>query len=94
MSTADIPAIKTWHVRIDISEHGAVTHATAHLETGAGTDLTGSGEARRNPDDPGVPEIGDELATARALSHLAHILLGTAADDLSEVLHNRVRLDE
>ncbi len=84
---------KTWHVRIDISEYDGRTHAIARLDTGAGTDLHGSGEAHVNPRDPDVPEIGDELAVARALSQLGHLLLDTAADDLSRVVHTKVHLD-
>ena len=49
--------------------------------------------ARLNPHDPDVPEIGDELAAARALSDLAHVLLEAAADDLSGVLLKPVRLE-
>jgi hypothetical protein len=88
------PVGKTWHVRVDLEEYEGRTHAVAHLDTGAATDLTGTGQAYLNPRDPDVPEIGDELAAARALSHLAHVLLDTAADDLSQVLHSRVRLEE
>jgi hypothetical protein len=94
MSTANTPVSKTWHVRIDIGEHEGTTHAIAHLETGAATDLRGVGEAHLNPQDPHVPEIGDELAAARALSRLAHTLLETAAGDLSQVLHARTRLEQ
>lgn len=94
MSTPAAPVARTWHVRIDLGEHGRGTHAIAHLETGAGTDLSGRGEAHTNPADPLVPEIGDELAAARALSDLAHQLLDSAAADLSAVLHRQVRVEE
>ena len=94
MSGGPPTGAQTWHVRIDIGENDGETHATAHLETGAGTHLTGHGQARLNPADTDVPEIGDELAAARALSQLAHVLLETAAADIGEVLHTRVRLDE
>ena len=91
MST-DVPATKSWTVQIDIGEHDGTTRATAHLRTGDRTSLTGTGTARLNPADPNVPEIGDELATARALSQLAHALLEAAADDISGVLHKPVDL--
>jgi hypothetical protein len=94
MSTAETLNSKTWHVRIDIGEQDGATHAIAHLDTGAGTDLRGVGEARKNPKDPAVPEIGDELAAARALSHLGHALLEAAADDISQVLRTRVRIEQ
>lgn len=88
----DVPVSKSWTVRIDIGEHDGTTRATAHLRTGDRTALTGTGSARLNPADPNVPEIGDELATARALSQLAHALLEAAADDISRVLHRPVEL--
>ena len=44
--------------------------------------LIGHGTARRNPHDSNVPVIGDELAAARALSSLSHLLLETAVDKL------------
>lgn len=91
MST-DVPVSKSWTVQIDIGEHDGTTRATAHLRTGDRTSLTGTGTARLNPADPNVPEIGDELATARALSQLAHALLEAAADDISGVLHKPVDL--
>lgn len=91
MST-DVPVTKSWTVQIDIGEHDGTTRATAHLRTGDRTSLTGTGTARLNPVDSDVPEIGDELATARALSQLAHALLEAAADDISGVLHKPVDL--
>ena len=92
MSAHDVPVTKTWTVQIDIGEHDGTTRATAHLRTGDTTSLTGTGSARLNPADPNVPEIGDELAAARALSQLAHVLLEAAADDISGVLHKPVDL--
>jgi hypothetical protein len=94
MSAATTPASKTWRVRIDIGEHDGQTHAIARLDTGAGTKLRGVGEARLNPRDADVPEIGDELAAARALSHLAHALLDAAAADITQVLQSQVRLEQ
>jgi hypothetical protein len=49
------------------------TNATARLAI-EGDELTGMGIARRNPDDPDRPMIGDELAIARALLVLAREL--------------------
>lgn len=59
------------------------TEARATLEL-KGSRFTGVGRARRNPSDPSVPVVGEELATARALSDLAHHLVETAAETLSE----------
>jgi hypothetical protein len=83
---------KTWTVQIDIGEHEGMTRAIAQLHTGDRTSLSGTGTAKVNPADPDVPEIGDELAAARALSQLAHVLLDAAADDISGVLHKDVQL--
>jgi hypothetical protein len=75
---------KTWHVEIFISEEGDTTHARAVLKTGEASELSASGLARRNPHDAGVAEIGDELASARALNHLAGHLLRVVREDIGE----------
>ena len=75
---------KEWSVRIYISEHEGDTRALARLDTGAGTNLTGTGLARLSPQDHDVPEIGDELAAARALADLSARLLRTADDDVEQ----------
>jgi hypothetical protein len=61
---------RTWTVEIVISEHDEerLTRAEARLHSGVRPPLRGEGEARRSPADREVPEIGDELATARALA--------------------------
>jgi hypothetical protein len=43
-------------------------------------DFIARGRARRNPRDPNVPVVGEELAAARALSDLSHQLLHAAAE--------------
>ncbi|XVQ90025.1 DUF1876 domain-containing protein [Microbispora siamensis] len=75
---------KRWTVQIYISEHGDDTFAKAVLTTRDGH-LAGAGHARRNPVDPSVPEIGDELATARALADLADKLLVITSRDIAQV---------
>jgi hypothetical protein len=82
---------KEWTVAVLLSEDGDVTRAEAVLHTGVREELRGHGAARRNPADPLVPEIGDELATARALSDLAHKLLDVAARDIEDVEHRQRR---
>ena len=94
MTASDPLVSKSWSVQIDLGEHEGTTRAVARLHTGDRTSLTGTGSARLNPADPNVPEIGDELAAARALSQLAHALLEAAADDISGVLHQPVDLTE
>jgi hypothetical protein len=90
---------RTWYVRIDLFETPDVpvgehrtTSAHAVLSTGAGTRMSGTGRARRRPGEPDVPEIGDELAVARALHELADRLLDASSADISEIEHHEVHL--
>lgn len=86
-------ATKHWTVDIYIDEHDDdSTRAEARLHTRDAGQLAGVGFARRNPHDVNVPEIGDELATARALSDLAQRLLRTTSEDIEDVTHKPVRL--
>ncbi len=75
--------VKKWTVQVDIDEHEDRTRAVARLHAGDQT-LAGTGLARLNPTDRDVPEIGDELAVARALSELSHQLLDIAARDIEQ----------
>jgi hypothetical protein len=70
-------------ITLHFSEDDDHTDARAVL-TLRGATFTGWGRARRNPSDPNVPMVGEELATARALSDLAHKLLDGAAEGISE----------
>lgn len=85
---------RTWTVEITISEHDEErrTYADARLHSGALPELRGKGEARRSPSDLEVPEIGDELATARALADLAYQLLDATAGDIEQFTHQPVHL--
>jgi hypothetical protein len=69
---------RVWTVEVVLTEDEKRTRADAQLQAGRRT-LHGRGRARRNPVDPNVPAIGDELATARALSDLTHQLAHVAA---------------
>jgi hypothetical protein len=82
-------AHKTWTVAVTIDEHDNRTRAKAQL-TWRGRHLVGVGSARLNPTDYDVPEIGDELAAARALSDLGHQLLDLTASDIEAVTHEPV----
>lgn len=79
-------AMKRWSIAIDIDEHEGRTRAVARLDAGA-TELTGTGLARCSPDDRDVPQIGDELAVARALSELSHRLVDATAADIEQITH-------
>ncbi|MFZ5870624.1 MAG: dsRBD fold-containing protein [Actinomycetota bacterium] len=85
-------AIQTWKVEIHLFDHDDSTSADAVLTTHTGTRIHGHGRARRNPSDADVPEIGEELAAARALRHLADRLLETASADISQIEHTEVHL--
>ncbi|MFF1529503.1 dsRBD fold-containing protein [Cellulomonas sp. NPDC058312] len=90
---------RTWDVRIDLFETSdapgsdrRTTTAHAILSSGATTRMSGTGRARRRPGEPDVPEIGDELAAARALRELADRLLDASSTDISEIEHREVHL--
>ena len=85
-------ATQTWRAVVHIFDHGDSTTADAALTTHAGNTLHGRGRARRNPADPDVPEIGEEVAVARALRDLADKVLATASEDISEIEHHEVHL--
>lgn len=75
--------VKTWRVTVHVFEHGAETAAHAVLIADSGIPLASRGTAHRNPADPDVPEIGDEVAVARALRELADSLMATATADMA-----------
>jgi hypothetical protein len=77
-------AMKTWTVHVEIDQHEDRTRAVARLDAGGAQSLTGTGLARLNPVDRDVPSIGDELAVARALSELSHLLLDVTARDIEQ----------
>lgn len=81
---------REWAIGVCVDEHDDHTRATAWL-VGDARDLSGVGVARRNPIDRDVPEIGDELAVARALHDLAEKLLKATAGDIEDVTHEHVR---
>lgn len=84
-------ATKRWTVAVEIDEHDGRTRATARLTAGT-AELTGVGTARCSPEDQDVPQIGDELAVARALSELSHHLLDATAADIERITHEPAHL--
>lgn len=74
--------VREWQVRVSIFESGDDTSATVVLLADAPEHLSARGEARRSTDDTSVPEIGDEVAVARALRHLADKLMEAAETDI------------
>jgi hypothetical protein len=83
---------KRWTVDIYVDENDGHTYAEARLHTGVDTHMIGIGRARLNPADRDIPEIGDELAAARALSDLAQRLLIAAARDIEGASDEKVHL--
>ena len=89
---------ETWNVAIylfdadDDPTHGATTKAHAILTTSTGATLDGYGRAQFSAYDLDVPEVGTELAAARALRHLADRLLQASSDDLEDLEAHSIRL--
>src|SRR5450631_4231179 len=79
------PHVREWQVRVSIFESGDDTRANVVLLTEAPTHLTAGGQSHRGVGDTSMPEIGDEVAVARALRHRTDQLLDTAAQDLEAV---------
>ncbi|MFI7061747.1 DUF1876 domain-containing protein [Kribbella sp. NPDC050124] len=79
-------------VLIDEQEDARVTRAEVRLRTDGEAEFVGRGTAHRHPDDSEVARIGDELATARALSNLSHELIQAAASQIEQITHKNVHL--
>ncbi len=77
-------ATKHWSVQLWLDEERGTTTAHAELHT-SDNRMVGTGSARCRPTDVDVPEIGDELAAARALADLAHQLSDAAASDIRDI---------
>jgi hypothetical protein len=84
--------VKRWRVEIFLGEDDGRTYAEARLITEIGDRLVGVGRAHVAPDDYDIPEIGDEIAVARALSDLGARLLDTASQDIEQVPSEHVHL--
>jgi hypothetical protein len=90
----------SWTVEILLYEEDDHTSARATLGAGAGAGagteqrrtVAGAGRATRNPADPSVPEIGEEIAAARALRDLADRLLQAASADITRTTRAEVHL--
>jgi hypothetical protein len=79
------PHVRDWTVRIALFEEGDKTLARAVLDSTSTTPLEATGHSVRGSDDDPVPEIGDEVAVARALHRLANRLLDVATDDIAQM---------
>ena len=79
----EVGHVREWNVRVSIFESGDETSANVVLIADSPEPLSARGTAHRSSHDLGVPEIGDEVAVARALRHLADKLMETAETDVS-----------
>ncbi len=82
---------QNWRVEISFTEDEARTRADAVLEL-ASQRYHGFGQAKRAPQDPNVPLIGQDLAAARALSDLSHKLIEAAAERIESFEGHPVKL--
>lgn len=80
-----------WLVEIEFSEDEIHTHASARAQIREDTVST-TGDAYRNPKDPGAPMIGEEIAAARALIALGSDLLHAASARIEQSTHHPVHL--
>lgn len=77
------------HVKINVDKHDDHTRATARLRW-RDVDLVGIGDADIDPDDQYPKRVGEELAVARALTHLTRQLFVTTAGDITSVTGEEV----
>jgi hypothetical protein len=80
-----------WSVTMTFTEEDERTRADAILEL-ASARFHGYGQAKRAPEDPNVPVVGQDLAAARALSDLSHQLLNAAAERIEAFEGHPVKL--
>ncbi len=79
---AAAPTAHQWTVRISLFE-GEDTTARAVLVADPLEGIRATGVSHRRAQDPPQPRIGDEVAVARALRHLADQLLEKATSDIA-----------
>ncbi|MEU1299775.1 DUF1876 domain-containing protein [Streptomyces shenzhenensis] len=77
----------TWRIELDIEQTDDESKATASIRLPDSTRLSSHGKSRRHPDDPVRTQVGEELATARALNGLAQRILRKAAHEIEQSTH-------
>ncbi len=65
--------VHPWKLTFECRETEDWCEMLLHLDTGDRS-LSGHGRSKRNPVDPSVPQVGEELAAARAMHDLANQL--------------------
>jgi hypothetical protein len=86
-ASTDAAGARGWSVQLRFEEDEARTRVLVTLTVGSRT-LPAHGIARRNPLDPNLPRVGEDLAVSRALSQLAHELLSDAVASLEATTHS------
>ena len=76
----------SWKLTFEVLEDSDHCETVVHLQAGDRA-LSGRGRSRRNPSDPLVPQIGEELAAARALHDLANHLTEDAWREIEGFSH-------
>jgi hypothetical protein len=74
---------RMWRVDVVFTEDGDVTLADAVVDVG-GSHYHGWGRARRNPADPDLRRLGEQVAAARALSDLSVQLRRATSEEIGE----------
>jgi hypothetical protein len=85
--------VRNWHVDLYLSEGDESATAHAVLHGAPPSQLDSRGAARRRPGEAKVPEVGDEVAVARALRGLADRLLAAASEDMSAIEGHAVQVE-
>lgn len=80
-----------WKIDVELEEVDGQTNADALLEAGD-VRYRACGRARRNPRDPERPQVGEEVAAARALEKLAEQLRHAAEHGVEEFEGHRVQI--
>jgi hypothetical protein len=87
-------AMRRWKADILVGEKDGHTRAEAWLVTEIGDRMVGVGTANVAPHDVDVPEIGEEIAVARALRDLGAHLLEQASLEIQGVTREEVHLSQ
>ncbi|CAN5664100.1 DUF1876 domain-containing protein [soil metagenome] len=80
-----------YNVKIKVDIHGDHAKATARMDW-RHIELVGKGEADVDPDDHFPAQVGEELAVARALTHLTRQLFVVTAGDVESVTGESVSI--
>jgi hypothetical protein len=78
-----------WKLTFETREDEDHCDMVVHLDAGDRS-VAGHGRSRRNPKDLSVPQIGEELAAARALHNLANHLTEDARSLIEDYNGSRV----